>query len=101
MQIPQDPDRHPLKNTAAEGRRESTESIDLQLCDGPVEDDPVDDVPESHNPNDEDGGSDDNICTDRAELIERIKRGESPTWVPNKAVSVLRTVMSLVQRNET
>ena len=28
-----------------------------------------------------------NICTDRAELIERIKRGESPTWVPNEAVS--------------
>ena len=23
------------------------------------------------------------MCTDRAELIERIKRGESPTWVPN------------------
>ncbi|KAL9096545.1 MAG: hypothetical protein Q9163_006427 [Psora crenata] len=23
------------------------------------------------------------VCTDRAELIERIKRGESPTWLPN------------------
>ena len=28
----------------------------------------------------------DNICTDRAELIERIKRGESPTWVPNPTI---------------
>ena len=27
------------------------------------------------------------LCTDRAELIERLKRGESPTWVPNRAVS--------------
>ena len=26
------------------------------------------------------------ICTDRAELIERIKRGESPTWVPSQAL---------------
>ena len=37
------------------------------------------------------GNSDDNshggpLCTDRAELIERIKRGESPTWVPNPAL---------------
>lgn len=27
------------------------------------------------------------VCTDRADLIERIKRGESATWVPNQAVS--------------
>ena len=27
------------------------------------------------------------VCSDRAELMERIKRGESPTWVPNQAVS--------------
>ena len=26
------------------------------------------------------------LCTDRAELIERIKRGESPTWVPSRAL---------------
>ena len=25
---------------------------------------------------------------DRAELMERIKRGESPTWIPSKAVSI-------------
>lgn len=28
--------------------------------------------------------------TDRAELIERIKRGESPTWIPNRHVSTAR-----------
>ena len=29
-------------------------------------------------------------CTsDRTELMERIKKGESPTWVPSKAVSLL------------
>ena len=27
--------------------------------------------------------------SDRGELIWRIKRGESPTWVPNRSVSVL------------
>ena len=26
------------------------------------------------------------VCTDRAELIERIKRGESPTWVPSQTL---------------
>ena len=25
---------------------------------------------------------------DRAELMERIKRGESPTWIPSKAVGI-------------
>ena len=28
------------------------------------------------------------LCSDRAELIERLKRGESPTWVPNQSVSL-------------
>ncbi len=27
------------------------------------------------------------VCTDRAELIERLKRGESPQWIPNQSVS--------------
>lgn len=26
------------------------------------------------------------VCSDRAELMERIKRGESPTWIPNQAL---------------
>ena len=33
------------------------------------------------------GNNGEALCTDRAELIERLKRGESPTWVPNQAVS--------------
>ena len=32
------------------------------------------------------------FCSDRAELIERLKRGESPTWVPNQSVSSLSVV---------
>ena len=27
------------------------------------------------------------FCTSRAELIERLKRGESPNWLPNQSVS--------------
>ena len=33
------------------------------------------------------GNKRETLCTDRAELIERLKKGESPTWVPNRAVS--------------
>ncbi len=65
----------------------SEESIRTQDCDGPVPDVPMKEsleVPEDHDTDAELGG---NICTDRAELMERIKRGESPTWVPNQAVS--------------
>lgn len=29
------------------------------------------------------------FCSDRAELIERLKRGESPNWLPNQSVSFL------------
>lgn len=36
---------------------------------------------------DQRNGQGETLCSDRAELIERIKRGESPTWVPNEAVS--------------
>ena len=28
------------------------------------------------------------VCSDRAELIERLKRGESPQWIPNQSVSL-------------
>lgn len=34
-------------------------------------------------PSNEAGGA---VTSDRAELIERIKRGESPTWVPKQPV---------------
>ena len=71
-------------------RAQSEESIRTQDCDGPLPD-----ITQSE-PSDGEarlGGDDDleeNFCSDRAELIERIKRGESPTWVPNEAVSGIR-----------
>lgn len=59
-------------------RRLSEESIRTELCEGPVPDSPVrPSTPQeavSH------------AVRDRAELIERLKRGESPTWVPNRHV---------------
>lgn len=35
--------------------------------------------------------------SDRVELIERIKRGESPTWLPNRTVGYLACSLVLVQ----
>lgn len=60
-------------------RRFSEESLRLELCEGPVPD-----SPEAHpsiSKSDEETRT-----SDRAELIQRLKRGESPTWVPNKHV---------------
>lgn len=59
-------------------RRLSEESIRTELCEGPIPDTPpkpaTPEQPVSH------------AVSDRAELIERIKRGESPTWAPNRHV---------------
>lgn len=67
-------------------RKPSEESIRTEFCDGPIPDadtngiSPVDHVMAAI--------SDTRLETsDRGELIERIKRGESPTWVPNATVS--------------
>jgi len=67
-------------------RRPSEESIRTEFCDGPILDadtratSPVDQVMAAI--------SDTRLETsDRGELIERIKRGESPTWIPNGSVS--------------
>lgn len=59
-------------------RKLSEESIRTELCEGPILDSPQ----RPKTPEQEDSK-----CSDRAELIERIKRGESPTWVPNRHVS--------------
>lgn len=60
-------------------RRLSEESIRTDLCEGLVpESPPVPATPErpvTH------------LVSDRAELIERLKRGESPTWISNRRVS--------------
>lgn len=66
-------------------RKLSEESIRTEFCDGPV-DSPTWIVP-SQPEKDPVGYNEGGTCTsDRAELMERIKRGESPTWVPKQAV---------------
>ncbi len=63
--------------------RPSSESLQTELCDGPLYDVPVkpdagpDDAATQTNSHDAP-----EQVTDRQELIERIKRGESPTWRP-------------------
>ncbi|KAL2171994.1 hypothetical protein VTG60DRAFT_731 [Thermothelomyces hinnuleus] len=56
-------------------RRLSEESIRTELCEGPIPDSP----PRPATP----PGAVSQAVSDRAELIERLKRGESPTWIPN------------------
>lgn len=68
-------DRHCMSST----RRLSEESIRTELCDGPVPDSPPG-SPVQH-------ADDEAAVSSRAELIERLKRGESPTWIPNRHVS--------------
>ncbi|KAH7375055.1 hypothetical protein B0T11DRAFT_5714 [Plectosphaerella cucumerina] len=61
-------------------RRLSEESIRTDLCEGPV--------PDSPQPAPQDADMD-AATSDRAELIERLKRGESPTWIPNRHLESL------------
>ncbi|TPX15087.1 uncharacterized protein E0L32_004917 [Thyridium curvatum] len=61
-------------------RKVSEESVRTDLCEGPIPDSPVPRTPERDMAN---------ACSDRAELIERLKRGESPTWVPNRHLESL------------
>ncbi|XDG10399.1 hypothetical protein ABKA04_010014 [Annulohypoxylon sp. FPYF3050] len=59
-------------------RKQSEESIRTELCEGPILEDnpaPAPQTPERSPPTE---------CSDRSELIERLKRGESPTWKPNR-----------------
>lgn len=70
-----------VKPPALVSRRLSEESLPTELCEGPVPDSPTRASPPSV--------EDENVTSCRAELIERLKRGESPTWVPNRHVSVL------------
>ena len=70
-------------------RRLSEESIRTDLCEGPIPDSPPP-KPATPEPNPQNV-----IVSDRAELIERLKRGESPTWIPN------RHLESLFHQNKT
>ncbi|KAI0882773.1 uncharacterized protein GGS22DRAFT_168692 [Annulohypoxylon maeteangense] len=56
-------------------RKQSEESISTELCEGPIPDNPAPQTPERNLSTE---------CSDRSELIERLKRGESPTWKPNR-----------------
>lgn len=55
--------------------------------DGPILDTAMDDSTLQKEKEGRVGNNGEAICSDRAELMERIKRGESPTWIPNQAVS--------------
>jgi hypothetical protein len=65
-------------------RKLSEESIRTELCEGPIPD-----TPPLPSPDDADTQA---HISDRAELIERLKRGESPTWVPNRHVRVFHNL---------
>lgn len=68
-------------------RRLSEESIRTEYCDGPVPDVAMDNAAIQTGREGMVSKNREAVCSDRAELIERIKRGESPTWIPNQAVS--------------
>ncbi|GKT92869.1 hypothetical protein Ct61P_10719 [Colletotrichum tofieldiae] len=73
---------HQQPNMPSLLRRLSEESIRTELCEGPILESPRPSTPES------DAAA---VTSDRAELIERLKRGESPTWVPNRHVGSPRS----------
>ncbi|ROW02080.1 hypothetical protein VSDG_02440 [Cytospora chrysosperma] len=77
------------RNSGSLSRRISEESIRTELCDGPIPDSP----PSSPNPTSARPELASNTTSDRIELIERLKRGESPTWSPK------RHLESLFRRN--
>ncbi|KAI6383133.1 hypothetical protein MCOR25_000320 [Pyricularia grisea] len=78
MALPQ-----PIRISVAQqlARKLSEESIRTELCEGPV-----DSPPAAHSPQPPEQTA---STSDRAELIERLKRGESPTWVPNRRLDTL------------
>jgi hypothetical protein len=75
----------PIQSPPGKGRwishRLSEESIRTELCDGPLPDSP----PRPATPQE----AVSRAVSDRAELIERLKRGESPTWIPNRHLESL------------
>lgn len=58
-------------------RRLSEESLPTELCEGPIPDSPLPTSPETKNVT---------PPLDRAELIERLKKRESPNWLPKHQV---------------
>lgn len=84
-----EPDGSPALNAGDEDtvmRRPSDDSIRTELCEGMLPDTKMEGTrPVDNNLNATLGQKLE--TSDRVELIESIKRGESPTWVPNRAVS--------------
>ncbi|KAI0012977.1 hypothetical protein F4779DRAFT_566448 [Xylariaceae sp. FL0662B] len=68
-------DMPPLPHNSALARKSSEESIRTELCEGPISESLGPRTPERDHID---------TCSDRVELIERLKRGESPTWIPNR-----------------
>jgi hypothetical protein len=89
MPIFHDPEYPPLhsslkKEEAIEDvkmRKVSEESIRTEFCEGPLLENSLPLEGETLNP-----APPSPSVSDRLELIERIKRGESPNWVPNRPV---------------
>ncbi len=69
-----------------EMRRRSEESIRTEDCEGPVLDTPVENDPTMEENVTAGSSGGEAICSDRAELIERLKKGEAPQWIPNQSV---------------
>lgn len=66
-------------------RRLSEESIRTDLCEGPIPD-----IPTSQRTSPEpELDTTTTTTSDRSELIERLKRGESPTWIPFRRVCLV------------
>ena len=70
-------------------RKLSEESIRTEFCDGPLPDTPPRDTSPKQARESLSVNMLETRTSNRAELIERIKRGESPTWVPNQAVRMM------------
>ena len=101
MPIPHDPDlwapdvyhqEQPPSSLDAKIRGPSVGILRSEDCEGPILDTSTQNTLVEGERDEMVGGNGEALCSDRAELIERIKRGESPTWVPNQAVSRLWTV---------
>ena len=109
MPIPHNPDQwvsevhkkehSPSPSPVPMMRRPSEESIRTEDCEGPVLDTPMEEAPMEQEKAAGVGNNGEALCTDRAELIERLKRGESPTWVPNRAVSAFYLSKHLFSEN--
>ncbi|KAF5673779.1 hypothetical protein FHETE_3166 [Fusarium heterosporum] len=73
----------PIDVVSSSLRRLSEESIRTELCEGPIPDSP----PHSNNPETFDGAE--TAISDRASLIERLKRAQSPPWISNRQLDAI------------